>query len=158
MSSHFSSGLLQGRLRHSGSERARRSWSGLKLAAGIAALSCQVSLVATAALAQNLSSGTIRGLVLDPSGAAVKGATVEIRNPVTGYRRIAETDEQGNFEFDNVPYNPYHTSVIVPNFAASEQDVDVRTPVPIELKINLKIGSSSFSVTVQAEAADLVAP
>jgi len=156
MFSHFSSGFLHGRLRHSGSVHARQSSPWLKLAAGTAALLCQVWLVASSALAQGVSSGTIRGLVLDPSGAAIKAATVEIRNPVTGYRRLAETDDQGNFEFDNVPYNPYHTTVMVPNFAASEQDVDVRTPVPIELRISLKIGSSTFSVTVESEAADLI--
>ena len=54
------------------------------------------------------SSGTIRGTVLDPSGAAVTSATVEIQNPVSQYNRSTQTDGQGNFEFDNIPYNPYH--------------------------------------------------
>src|ERR1043165_6178568 len=63
------------------------------------------------AFPQNLSSGTIRGTVLDPSGAAVKGATVQIQNPVTGYGRTVQADDQGNFEFANVPFNPYHLSV-----------------------------------------------
>ena len=56
--------------------------------------------------AQN--AGTIRGSVLDPSGAAIKGATVEIQNPVSRYTQSTQTDGQGNFEFDNVPFNNYH--------------------------------------------------
>ncbi len=108
------------------------------------------------AFGQGLSSGTIRGSVLDPSGAAIKGATVEIRNPLTGYSRTVQTDDQGNFELTNVPYNPYHVSVTAPGFAANQQDVDVRTPVPIDLKIGLKLGTETTSVTVQAEAADLL--
>ncbi|MBZ5543533.1 MAG: carboxypeptidase regulatory-like domain-containing protein [Acidobacteriia bacterium] len=108
------------------------------------------------AFGQGLSSGTIRGSVLDPSGAAIKGATVEIRNPVTGYTRTIETDDQGNFELTNVPYNPYHLGVTAPGFALNQQDVDVRTPVPIDLRIGLKLGTETTTVTVQAEASDLL--
>jgi len=110
------------------------------------------------AFGQGLSSGTIRGSVLDPSGAVIKGATVEIRNPVTGYSRTVETDDQGNFELPNIPYNPYHVSVMAPGFAAYQQDVDVRTPVPIALKIGLKLGTATTSVTVEADANDLLEP
>jgi len=55
-------------------------------------------------------SGTVRGTILDPSGAAVKGATVEIQNPVSQYSRTTETDDQGRFEFVNVPFNNHHTA------------------------------------------------
>ena len=58
-------------------------------------------------LAQS-GSGTVRGTVLDPSGAVIKGATVEIHNPVSQYDQTAQTDSEGRFEFDNVPLNNYH--------------------------------------------------
>ena len=54
--------------------------------------------------------------VLDPSGAAIAGATVEIQNPVSHYKQTAQTDDQGNFEFDNVPYNNYHLSANASGF------------------------------------------
>jgi hypothetical protein len=101
------------------------------------------------------SSGTIRGSVLDPSGAAIKNAMVEIQNPVAHYRRSAVTDSQGTFEFDNLPYNNYHASAVAAGFKSIEQDVDVRSPLPIALKISLELGTSTESVTVTA-AADLV--
>ena len=44
-------------------------------------------------------SGTINGTVLDPSGAVVANATVEIHNPVSGYDRTTTTDRQGEFQF-----------------------------------------------------------
>ena len=119
------------------------------------ALAC-AGMPASNAFAQGLSSGTIRGSVLDPSGAAIKGASVEIRNPVTGYSATVQTDEQGNFELTNVPYNPYHVSVTAPGFAVSQQEVDVRTPVPMDLKISLIIGTATTSVTVEAQANDLL--
>jgi hypothetical protein len=103
--------------------------------------------------AQN--AGTIRGSVLDPSGAAIKGATVQIQNPVSRYSQSTQTDGQGSFTFANIPYNPYHLSVVSSGFQSSEQDVDVRSPIPVDVKLTLKIGTSSESVTVVA-AGDLV--
>jgi Carboxypeptidase regulatory-like domain len=94
------------------------------------------------------SAGTIRGSVVDPSGAVVKGATVEIQNPVSGYNRTTQTDSQGSFQFENVPYNPYHVSAVASGFQNLGQDVDVRSAIAVELKIALKIGASTESVTV----------
>ncbi len=101
------------------------------------------------------SSGTIRGSILDPSGAAIKGAVVEIHNPVSGYDRAAATDEQGKFEVTNVPYNNYHLTVAASGFQSIAQDVDVRSPVPLELNIGLKLGTSTTTVNVEA-GGDLV--
>ena len=64
------------------------------------------------AQATSANSGTIRGTVVDPSGAAIKGASVEIRNPVSAYDQKTSADDKGAFEFDNIPFNPYHVSVI----------------------------------------------
>src|ERR1700733_4871560 len=86
--------------------------------------------------AQSVSagSGTIRGTVLDPSGSAIQNAAVEIQNPVSRYDRSAKSDAQGNFEFDNVPYNNYHLSASATGFQGSEQDVNVRSPLPLDVR------------------------
>ncbi len=42
-----------------------------------------------------------------------------------------QTDDQGKFEFDNVPYNNYHASATAPGFEGSEQDLNVRSPLPL---------------------------
>ncbi len=101
-------------------------------------------------------AGTVRGTVLDPSGAAIKGANVEIHNPVSHYSRSVRTDDQGAFEFRNLPLNNYHLQASVQSFQTNQQDVDVRSSVPVELKIELAIGTSTTSVEVTAEGGDLV--
>ncbi len=58
------------------------------------------------ALAQG-TSGNVNGTVTDPSGAVVAGATVQIANPVSGYTRTTKSDASGQFQFFNVPFNPY---------------------------------------------------
>ena len=40
-------------------------------------------------------SGSIHGTVLDPSGAAITGATVEIQNPVSHYSQSVKTERRG---------------------------------------------------------------
>ncbi|MGA3026080.1 MAG: TonB-dependent receptor [Bryobacteraceae bacterium] len=105
--------------------------------------------------AQSGNSGTIRGTVLDPSGAVIKGANVEIHNPVSHYSRSVRTDDQGSFEFRNVPFNNYHVQTGALSFQANQQDVDVRSPVPVELKIGLEIGAETTTVEV-TEASDLL--
>ena len=88
-------------------------------------LFCAVALLAALPMKAQ-SAGTIRGSVLDPSGAAIKGATVQIQNPVSRYNQSTRTDDQGNFVFANIPYNPYHVSAVAPGFESAEQDADVR--------------------------------
>lgn len=102
------------------------------------------------------NSGTVQGSVLDPSGAILKGATVDLHNPVSGYQRTTATDDSGRFEFTNVPFNPYHLSVSAPGFQTVQQDVNVRTSVPFDLKLTLEIATATSQVTIHAEASDLV--
>jgi hypothetical protein len=124
------------------------------LAAGAVAFAVFFGL-ATARAQSGSSSGSISGTVLDPSGAVVANATVEIHNPVSGYDRTTTTDAKGNFSFPNIPFNPYHLSVTAQGFAASAQDVQVRSVVPATVQINLHVSASSTTVSVEASG-DLV--
>jgi hypothetical protein len=101
------------------------------------------------------SSGTIRGTVLDPSGAAISGATVEISNPVSHYQQSVKANAQGAFQFANIPYNNYHLTASSAGFQSTAQDVDVRSAVPSEVKLSLQVGVATTSVTVES-APDLV--
>jgi len=115
------------------------------------------ALIGPTLAAQSAGNSTsVTGTVTDPSGAVVPNATVEIRNPVSGFSRSTSTDASGKFSIPNVPFNPYHVSVSGQGFAAYSQDIDVRSVVPVSLSIALKVGSSTESVTVEANGGDLV--
>jgi len=101
------------------------------------------------------NSGTITGTVVDPSGATIPGATVEIQNKVTGYEKSTTTDATGAFKFLGVPQNTYHTTLTAAGFQPHIEDVDVRTTVAINLKIVLALASSATSVNVSSDT-DLV--
>ena len=102
------------------------------------------------------SSGSISGTVLDPTGAVVPNATVEIHNPVSHYDRSTTTDKSGTFSLPNVPFNPYHMTVTATGFGNNSQDVEVRSVVPLSINVKLQVSGSTTSVTVEAGAADLL--
>src|SRR5271156_3692349 len=106
--------------------------------------------------AQSGNSGSINGIVLDPTGAVVPNAKVEIHNPVSGFQRTAVTDNSGRFEFTNVPFNPYHLSITADGFMVFTQDVEPRSSVPVSISVKLAVAGSNTSVTVEATGGDLV--
>jgi hypothetical protein len=124
----------------------------------VLALAVLFLLIGSLVFSQTISSGSgaVRGSVVDPSGAVIKGASVTIVNPVSQYSRTTQTDAQGNFEFDNIPFNNYHASASAPNFQTGHQDLNVRSSVPIELKLALKLGAATESVTVSETGGDLI--
>lgn len=105
---------------------------------------------------QSSTAGMVAGIVKDSTGAVIPNATVEISNPVSGFRRETTTGDSGSFRFVNLPFNPYHLTVTRNGFAPYAGDVDVRSSVPINLPITLKIGESSTTVTVESKGEDLV--
>ncbi len=101
-------------------------------------------------------SSSISGTVADPSGAVVANATVELKNPVSGFSRTVTTDAAGKFSIVNVPFNPYHMSVNAQGFSPYVSDVDVQSGVPVTVNITLRVNTSMESVTVEANGGDLI--
>jgi len=134
----------------------RGEWRTLKRRLSI--LIASVSLMALQGWAdpQSGTSGSIAGVVADPSGAVVPGATVTIENPVSQFNRSATTDDSGRFTFQNVPFNHYHVTVTASGFSPFSTDMDIRSTVAANLPITLSLAVSSETVTVQGEAGDLV--
>jgi hypothetical protein len=116
-----------------------------------------LSIAVTLSGAQSVgNSGSINGSVVDPTGAVIPKATIEIRNPVSGFDRSTTSDASGKFAFTNIPFNPYHLVVTAEGFAASVQDVEPRSAVPVNIVVKLDVATSTTSVTVEANGGDLV--
>ena len=87
----------------------------------IAAVALALSLAISLASAQSVgNSGSVSGTVLDSTGAVVPDAKVELRNPVSGFDRSTTTDSAGKFAFTNIPFNPYHITVMAAGFRVDE--------------------------------------
>src|SRR2546426_318754 len=117
-------------------------------------LSLGLLICTTSSRAQLGNSGSIEGVVKDPSGGVVAGATIEISYAVSGFHRETATGSDGSFKFTNVPFNSYHLAVTAGGFENYAQDVDVRSAVPTTVQVSLKIGTAVQTVNVEAK--DLV--
>jgi len=95
------------------------------------------------------NSGSIAGVITDPSGAVIPGASVTIQNPVSAYSRTTITDRSGHFRFTNLPFNPYHLTVTKEGFGAFAQDVNVDSILPVISNVQLKVGGTVNTVTVE---------
>ena len=111
---------------------------------------CMVSLVAAPVMAQKTSGG-LRGVVTDPTGAVLANIPVVITNTATGQERTATTNTQGEYTAPELPVGIYTVSVKAPNFKESvSSNVDVHTATTETLNIQLQMGSASEQVTVAA--------
>jgi hypothetical protein len=125
--------------------------------ASFATLFISIFFSFSAILAQSAgNSGTIYGTVTDPTGAVIRGASVAIENPVSGYNRHTTSDSTGRYQFTNLPLNPYHLTISAPSFGTISQDADVRSTVPITVNVSLKLGETSTTVEVTTTGQDLI--
>ncbi|HJY07932.1 MAG TPA: carboxypeptidase-like regulatory domain-containing protein, partial [Bryobacteraceae bacterium] len=93
------------------------------------------------------------GLVTDPSGTIVPGATVAIRNVATAFTTATVTNERGYYTLSNLNPGTYDISVQRQGFRTSTQTgIKLDVAQVARLDVSLTIGEVRESVTVAAEA------
>ncbi len=124
----------------------------MKIAAKWLAMVC---ILAMAAFAQS-DNASISGIVKDPSGAVVTGATVTVTNESIGFERKTTTNESGFYTVPNIQPGFYTVTVEAPGFKKAESTRNrLEAAIPRQVNIDLAVGQVSESVTVEASAAQL---
>jgi Carboxypeptidase regulatory-like domain len=102
----------------------------------------------TLVLAQ-IATTSLRGTVSDPKGAVVSGAAVSITNPATGFTRATKSDNQGSYQFLELPPAKYDLTVVAPSFATVKQaGVELLVATPATLNISLQVTGGTVTVEV----------
>jgi Carboxypeptidase regulatory-like domain/TonB dependent receptor-like, beta-barrel len=103
------------------------------------------------ALAQGTNLGTIRGTVVDGSGAFVAGAKVTATDLATDLAREVITDSEGNYEITGLKFGNYRVTVTAQGFkTASANQVALRGGDTVRADIELQVGGASETVEVIA--------
>lgn len=96
--------------------------------------------------------GTIVGSVVDPSGAAIPGASVAVTNKAMGTKLSLTTNEVGSYQASFLIPGLYQIEVESPGFKKVVRDgIEVRVNDRVEINITLEIGAAAESITVIGE-------
>ncbi len=121
-------------------------------------LLCLVALMSLSlsAFAQaSATTGTIKGTVVDDSGAYVPATDIQITGP-RNFSRTVQSDATGNFSVPGLQPGGYVVKTNRTGFAVNSTPVKVEAGKVFSLNIPLKVEASKQEVTVQGEAVGTV--
>ena len=125
--------------------------------AGVVLLTALLAVVCTAPVAAQQTTGNVRGVVADPNGAAVPNARVRITNRQTNISHDAQTNDSGEYRFNNLLTGDYTVTVEAANFKTTTlSDVRVQLNQTTDLPVQLQVGLQGETVEVSAAGAELV--
>jgi hypothetical protein len=101
------------------------------------------------------ASSSLNGVVTDPSGGVIPGATITIVNAQTGAQRETVSNDVGAYTFSQIPPGTWQLTAKKAGFSSVEmKDIQLMVNTPNTLNIKFeKVGGSTETVTVTASAA-----
>ncbi len=98
-------------------------------------------------------TGSISGLVIDPSGAVVTGAQVIAIETRTGIRTETVTDSKGYYSFPTLPIGTYDVEVHQSGFKTFRQtNVVADANSAVKVDVTLQVGTTSENIEVHSDA------
>jgi len=101
-----------------------------------------------------LAAGQVGGIVVDPNGAVVAGASVTVVNRQTGASQTTQSDGEGRWVISGVQPGPVNVRVDSPGFKQVQQDLAINGSRPARLGTTLQIAAASETVQVTSSGAD----
>jgi carboxypeptidase family protein len=108
------------------------------------------SLALTLPAQTTISTGSIQGVITDPSGAVVSGAKISIHNKATGRVITIASTSAGAYTSGALTPGDYNLRVEAKGFKSSETTVTVQVGVTAPGNFKLEVGETSQVVEVQA--------
>jgi hypothetical protein len=97
------------------------------------------------------AASSLSGTVMDPSGALIPGADVQITNNGTQTEYKTITAENGTFTIPALPPGTYTASISLPGFkTAVLNNIVLNGGVPASVRVTMEIGGVTETVTVEA--------
>ncbi len=126
------------------------SWHGRMVVAlsCLCLLSLAAGLFAPDVLAQ-VYSGSLTGVITDPSGAVVPGARVKLTDVDKGFTYDAETDSEGRYLLRSLPPSNYRLSVSLSGFKTHVQEgITLNVSQNATVNVVLQLGAETQTVDV----------
>ena len=108
-----------------------------------------LSLLAPLLHAQS-PTGSLRGLVVDPTHARIATALVELTQPASAQTRHAHADRYGEFRVESLSPGRWHLSVTAATFAPAAAEIDI--PVGSTQDVTVTLGAAPLNQTASVSA------
>ncbi|HTC66160.1 MAG TPA: TonB-dependent receptor [Candidatus Acidoferrum sp.] len=106
----------------------------------------------TTKVAAQTGTTSLRGSILDKSGASVAGAAITLTDNELGVQRSTVSDSTGAYEFASLQPGTYSLRVQAPGFRAYDQrNVQLLVNNPATVNVTLLIGTATETVEVSVE-------
>ena len=97
-------------------------------------------------------TGSVSGVIADPGGAVIPGATLTLNSTATGESRTAISTSAGAYDFLNVSIGNYVLRVHATGFTDATGNVEVTVQNASVVNVKMNIGTAGQNVTVNATA------
>jgi hypothetical protein len=118
-------------------------------------LGWSVFCLATLAIGQGITTGSVQGIVADPSGAVISGGQIQLKSDTSGLTLSTRSAADGTFKFLAVPVGAYRVMISAPGFSNETIDnVQVQSGATTNLnQLTLHIGAAEQIEVNGSEAA-----
>ena len=117
----------------------------------IAVLTLAIVSLQLPAFGQQAANATLTGVITDPHGALVAGASVTATNTATGVKRETTSNESGLYVLSNMPPGEYDLRIEAKGFSTKTSSEPLALKVGQTVTLNAELG-----LTVGATVVDLI--
>ena len=97
--------------------------------------------------------GSVHGKVWDPTGAVIAGATVTVRNIISGQTWMAQTDQEGEYQIDFVETGHYQITAEAKGFRPAVQYAIIGAGQRVEVNFHLLLAVAATGEVSATDAA-----
>jgi len=99
------------------------------------------------------STTSLHGIITDPKGALLPGATVTLADPQTGFARTGQSGPDGVYQFLQIPPGLYRLTASAPGFSTFKQEnLRLLVNTPATVNVTLQVHAVNEQVQVTSEA------
>jgi hypothetical protein len=120
------------------------------------ALFLLLSICTANSFAQNATT-SLRGVVKDPTGAVVSGATITLVDNANGEKLVATTTDSGEYQLSQISPAKYAINITASGFGSQNKEAEllVNQPATINFVLSLETTSEIVNVTAAAQTLNI---
>jgi Carboxypeptidase regulatory-like domain/TonB dependent receptor len=110
-----------------------------------------ILLLSAATVIAQSALTSLRGNIVDSTGAAVAGAEVTLKQVGTGALRVQTSNHYGEYQFPQLTPGMYEIAVTAPGFGIQTKRAQFLVSQPVSLNFTLSVQEAATTIDVRAE-------